>query len=48
MTFLILLLLVAAALAAATFRLVRHDGVGPQRRPVSHFEDARFLPPLAR
>jgi hypothetical protein len=43
MTFLILLLLVAVALVAATVRLIRHDGAGPQRRPASHFEDTRFL-----
>ncbi|MBZ5736889.1 hypothetical protein [Nocardioides mangrovi] len=48
MTFLILLLVVAAALAAATVHLIRHDGLGPQRRPASHFEDTRFLSPLAR
>ena len=48
MTFLILLLGVAAGLTAATLRLIRHDGAGPRRRPTSHFEDTRFLPPLAR
>ena len=48
MSFLILLLLVAAALSAATHRLIAHDGRGPQRPPASHFEDSRFLGPLAR
>ena len=48
MTFLILLLLVAATLSIATVRLIAHDGRGPQRPPVSHFEDARFVAPLAR
>lgn len=48
MTFLILLLLVATALVAATVRLIVHDGRGPQRPPVSHFEDHRFVAPLAR
>jgi hypothetical protein len=48
MTFLILLLLVATALAVATVRLIVHDGRGPQRPPASHFEDHRFVAPLAR
>jgi hypothetical protein len=48
MTFLILLLLVAAVMTAATVRLVSHDGRGPQRPPASHFQDARFVAPLAR
>ncbi len=45
MTFMILLLLVAAAMILATIRLVAHDGRGPQRPPASHAEDSRFLAP---
>lgn len=48
MTFLILLLVVAAGMVAATVRLIAHDGRGPQHPPVSHFEDDRFVAPLAR
>lgn len=48
MTFLMLLLLIAALLSAATVRLVIRDGRGPQRPPLSHFEDTRFVGPLAR
>ena len=48
MTFLILLLLVAAVMIAATVRLIAHDGRGPQRPPASHFQDSRFVAPLAR
>lgn len=48
MTFLVILLLAAVALSTAAVRLVLHDGRGPQRPPVSHFEDNRFLGPLAR
>lgn len=48
MTFLMILLLIVAALSAVTIRLIRRDGRGPQRPPVSHFEDTRFVSPLAR
>ena len=48
MTYLMILLLIAAALAFATVRLIAHDGRGPQRPPVSHWDDARFRAPLAR
>jgi hypothetical protein len=48
MTFIILLLVVAAILAADTVRLVLHDGQGPQRPPVSHFQDPDFIAPTAR
>lgn len=48
MTFLILLLAVAAVLAADTVRRVLNDGQGPQRPPVSHFQDPDFLAPRAR
>ena len=48
MTFLIILLVVAAVLAAGAVRLVLHDGQGPQRPPVSHFQDPDFMAPTAR
>jgi hypothetical protein len=47
MTYLIMLLLVAAVMIAETIRLLFHDGRGPQRPPRSHFEDPRFRPPAA-
>ncbi len=46
--FIIILLAVAAVLAVETVRLVLHDGQGPQRPPVSHFEDPDFIAPSAR
>jgi len=45
MTFLILLLLVATALALATIRRTMHDGPGPSRPPASHVEDPQFRSP---
>jgi hypothetical protein len=48
MTFLLILLVVAVLLAANAVRLVLHDGQGPQRPPVSHFQDPDFLAPTAR
>jgi len=48
MTFLLILLAVAAVLAMDTIRLVRHDGQGPQRPPASHFQDPDFTAPAAR
>ncbi|WP_155993283.1 hypothetical protein [Nocardioides sp. URHA0020] len=48
MTFLMILLLVVVALSVASVALIFRDGRGPQRPPVSHFEDARFVAPLAR
>jgi len=48
MTFLLILLAVAAILSADTVRRVITDGRGPQRPPVSHFEDPRFIAPLGR
>ena len=48
MTFLILLLVLAALMMAETLRLVTHDGRGPARPPRSHFDDPRFRSPLAR
>jgi hypothetical protein len=47
MTYLILLLLVAAVMSAATIRLLLHDGRGPQRPPASHFDDPQFRSPVA-
>ena len=48
MTFIILLLAVAAVLSAATVRRVFTDGQGSQRPPVSHFQDPDFTAPWAR
>ncbi|GAA1145149.1 hypothetical protein [Nocardioides aquiterrae] len=48
MTYLMILLLAAVALSALTIRLVARDGRGPQRPPVSHFVDTRFVSPLSR
>lgn len=48
MTFLMILLLIVVALSVASVLLVIRDGRGPQRPPVSHFEDSRFVAPLAR
>ena len=48
MTFLFILLAVAVLLSADTVRRVITDGQGPQRPPVSHFQDPDFLAPSAR
>ncbi|WP_157544585.1 hypothetical protein [Nocardioides halotolerans] len=48
MTFLLLLLAVAVLLSADTVRRVFTDGRGPQRPPVSHFQDPDFLAPTTR
>jgi hypothetical protein len=48
MTFLLILLAVAALLSADTVRRVITDGRGPQRPPASHFQDPDFLAPSAR
>jgi hypothetical protein len=48
MTFLLILLAVAVLLSAETVRRVLNDGQGPQRPPVSHFQDPDFLAPSAR
>jgi hypothetical protein len=48
MTFLMILLFVVVALSVASVALIVRDGRGPQRLPVSHFEDARFVAPRAR
>lgn len=47
MTFLMILLVVAAVMAVETVRAVLHDGRGPQRPPSSHFQDPRFRSPAA-
>jgi hypothetical protein len=48
MTFIVILLVLAALLAADTVRLVLTDGRGPQRPPSSHFQDPDFVAPAAR
>ena len=48
MTFLLILLAVAALLSADTVRRVIHDGRGPSRPPVSHFQDPDFTAPYSR
>jgi hypothetical protein len=48
MTFIIILLAVAALLSADTVRRVITDGQGPQRPPVSHFVDTDFIAPSGR
>ena len=48
MTFILILLAVAAVLAADAVRLVLTDGQGSQRPPVSHFQDPDFTAPWAR
>ena len=48
MTFLLILLAVAVLMSADTVRRVITDGRGPQRPPVSHYQDPDFIAPLAR
>jgi hypothetical protein len=48
MTFIVILLVVAAILAADTVRLMFTDGQGSKRPPVSHFQDPDFIAPTAR
>jgi hypothetical protein len=48
MTFLFILLTVAVLLSVDTVRRVISDGQGPQRPPVSHFQDPDFMAPSAR
>ena len=48
MTYLILLLVIAAVMAAKTIDLLRHDGRGPAAPPSSHFHDPQFAAPGAR
>lgn len=47
MTYLYLMLILAAALSIHSVLMVLHDGRGPQRPPASHFEDPQFRSPLA-
>ena len=46
MTFLMILLLIVMALSVESIYLIVRDGRGPQRPPVSHYEDARFRAPV--
>lgn len=48
MTYLILLLVLAALLSVETIRLMITDGGGSMTPPRSHFTDPRFRSPLAR
>jgi len=48
MTFLFILMAVAVLLSVDTVRRVISDGQGPQRPPVSHFQDPDFMAPSAR
>jgi hypothetical protein len=48
MTFILILLAVAAVLAVDTVRLAFTDGQGSQRPPVSHFQDPDFTAPSTR
>jgi len=45
MTFLIVMLIVALALAAAAVLLASHDGRGPSAPPRSHVDDPQFRSP---
>jgi hypothetical protein len=45
MTYLLILLVIAAALALRTIDLLRHDGRGPAAPPSSHFQDPQFSSP---
>ena len=45
MTLLLILLALAAVLSFETIRAVLHDGRGPQRAPLSHFDDPQFRAP---
>ncbi len=47
MTFLMILLVIAAVMSARTVDLLVHDGRGPAAPPRSHFEDPRFTSPGA-
>lgn len=48
MTYSMILLLIVVAMSVESIRLVVRDGRGPQRPPVSHYEDPRFRAPVAR
>jgi hypothetical protein len=47
MTYLMILLVIAAVMAAGTVKLVLHDGRGPAAPPSSHFRDPQFTSPAA-
>jgi hypothetical protein len=47
MTYLLIILVIAAALAARTIDLLLHDGRGPAAPPQSHFQDPQFASPAA-
>ena len=47
MTYLIILLVIAAVMAVRTIDLLLHDGRGPAAPPSSHFQDPRFAAPSA-
>jgi len=47
MTFLLIILVISAVMAAGTINLLIHDGRGPQGPPKSHYQDPRFSSPAA-
>jgi hypothetical protein len=47
MTYLLILLVIAAVMAAQTIKLLFHDGRGPAAPPSSHFRDPQFSAPSA-
>jgi hypothetical protein len=47
MTYLIILLVIAAVMTAQTINLLLHDGRGPAAPPRSHFQDPQFSAPAA-
>jgi hypothetical protein len=47
MTFILIILVIAAAMAAGTINMLIHDGRGPAGPPKSHFQDPQFSSPAA-
>jgi hypothetical protein len=47
MTYLMIILVIAAGLAVWTIDLLRKDGRGPAAPPKSHFQDPQFSAPAA-
>ncbi len=47
MTYLIIILVIAAAMAVKTIDLLLHDGRGPAAPPRSHLQDPQFTAPAA-
>jgi hypothetical protein len=45
MTYLLIILVIAVAMAARTIDLLLHDGRGPAAPPKSHFQDPQFAAP---